>query len=71
MKLAAYPIHHLFPQADNLTEYAIANGYRGARPVLVLDGKVISHRSVNWFDFCVAVRRIARRRSHSTVTTHH
>lgn len=61
MKPTPYPIQDLFPQATNLTRYAIANGYRGSRPVLVLDGKVISHRSVNWFDFCIAVRRIARR----------
>lgn len=66
MKASAYPIQHLFPQADNLTDYSVANGYRGNRPVLVLDGKVISHRSVNWFDFCVAVRRVARRRSRVT-----
>lgn len=60
--MKAFPISDLFKQADNLTVYAKANGYRGRRQVLVLDGKVISHRSMNWFDFCVALRASARRR---------
>lgn len=52
-----YPISNLFPQADNKTDYAKSLGYDGRRPVYVLDGKVISHRSVDWFDFCAALRR--------------
>jgi hypothetical protein len=34
------------------TEYARSIGYTGTKPVIVLDGKVISHRKSNWFTFC-------------------
>lgn len=50
------PVSCFFAQSDDLTEYARCLGYKGHRPVKVLDGKVISHRSINWFDFCVALR---------------
>lgn len=51
-----YPISCLFAQADDMTSYARTLGCRGSRSVYVLDGKVISHRSINWFDFCAALR---------------
>lgn len=50
------PVSCLFPQSDDMTAYARTIGYRGSRVVYVLDGKVISHRSINWFDFCAALR---------------
>ena len=55
------PVQCLFLQADNLTHYARASGYTGRRPVLVLDGKVISHRPAapqppDWFEFMNRVR---------------
>ncbi len=52
-----YPVSQLFPQADDLTGYARTLGYRGCRRVLVLDGKVISHRSLDWFEFCQMLRQ--------------
>jgi hypothetical protein len=51
-----YRISCLFPQADDLTAYAKTVGYTGAKRILVLDGKVISLRSINWFEFCAAIR---------------
>lgn len=50
------PVSCFFPQSDDMTAYARSLGYRGQRKVFVLDGKVISHRSVNWFDFCASLR---------------
>ncbi len=51
-----YPISWLFPQAQDRTAYAKSNGYLGKKPVYVLDGKVISHGSVDWFEFCAGIR---------------
>lgn len=39
------------------TEYAKANGYKEEKPVMVLDGRVVSHRSKSWFDFIVDARK--------------
>jgi hypothetical protein len=39
------------------TDYARAEGYTGAKRVLVSDGRVISHRSVCWFAFCAGLRQ--------------
>lgn len=39
------------------TDYARAEGYTGAKRVLVSDGKVISHRGVCWFAFCAGLRQ--------------
>lgn len=47
------------PGAD-LTSYARAIGYTAAKPVLVLDGKVLSHRSVCWFAFCERLRTASK-----------
>ena len=38
------------------TAYARANGYRGERPVIVSDGRVISHRNMDWARFMAKVR---------------
>lgn len=51
-----FPVSCLFKQSDDMTAYARTLGYSSGRPVYVLDGKVISHRSINWFDFCAALR---------------
>jgi hypothetical protein len=50
--------------AQDNTAYARGIGYNGERSVIVLDGKVISHRWTNWFDFCAACRSRARRKMH-------
>ena len=42
------------------TEYARAIGYTGAKPVMVQDGKVISHRYKDWFDFCAILHDAKR-----------
>jgi hypothetical protein len=34
------------------TVYARAIGYTDAKRVIVVDGKVTSHRNLGWFDFC-------------------
>jgi hypothetical protein len=38
------------------TDYARSQGYTGKRPVRLQDGKVISHRNQDWFDFCGDLR---------------
>lgn len=40
------------PAASDLTSYARYIGYRGDKTVLVSDGRVVSHRNADWFDFC-------------------
>lgn len=42
----------LISEAENKTSTARSLGYKGQRSVLVLDGKVISHSSVDWAEFC-------------------
>lgn len=39
-------------------------GYCGKRRVIIEDGCVISHGSVDWFDFLAAERRKSLRRTH-------
>jgi hypothetical protein len=46
-----------YPGAVDKTGYAKANGYQGEKPVMVLDGRVVSHRSKCWFDFMDDVRK--------------
>ena len=41
---------------SDLTCYARAIGYTASKPVRVLDGKVLSHRSACWFAFCESLR---------------
>lgn len=36
----------------DVTAYARRLGYTGEKPVIVQNGKVISHRNQCWFDFC-------------------
>jgi hypothetical protein len=38
------------------TAYARVEGYTGSARVLVSDGKVVSHRGVDWFVFCAGLR---------------
>lgn len=40
-----------YPCAVDKTAYARSAGYQGQKPVLVMDGRVVSHRSKSWFDF--------------------
>lgn len=40
----------------DVTEYARSIGYSDARRVVVVDGKVVTHRSRNWHDFCAIFR---------------
>jgi hypothetical protein len=44
------------------TEYARQLGYTGRRAVIVSDGRVVSHRGADWFQFCAALRRQTRQR---------
>jgi len=64
-KMDRMPASCFFPQSDDMTAYAQSLGYRGKRRVYVLDGKVISHRSLNWFEFSAALRVRQRNRPSS------
>lgn len=48
------PPRKAMPSADK-TAYCRALGYSGDRPVIVLDGQVVSHRRADWFDFCDSI----------------
>jgi hypothetical protein len=39
------------------TRYARLIGYEGNKTVIISDGKVISHRGVDWFEFCHRLRK--------------
>ncbi|MBA9869679.1 hypothetical protein ACUXPM_003629 [Ralstonia sp. 151470066-2] len=43
--------------ASDLTDYALANGYLGSRRVIVMDGRVITHRWLEWPVFLQLCRR--------------
>lgn len=45
------------PHHQDKTAYARAIGYRDEKPVLVCDGKVVSHRSQSWSSFCEKLHR--------------
>ncbi|WP_321967180.1 hypothetical protein [Burkholderia cepacia] len=47
--------------AVDRTQYAQSLGYAGARRVVVLDGRVVTHRWKDWFDFCGDLRAAACR----------
>lgn len=47
-------IYH--PSAVDNTAYARSLGYSGSAPVLVLDGRVISHKGAEWSAFCETLR---------------
>jgi len=49
------------PHANDSTAYARTLGYSGTRAVIVRDGRVISHRSRDWFAFCELLRAASRR----------
>jgi len=38
------------------TAYARSCGYRGEKPVIVVDGRVITHRNMEWGRFMAKVR---------------
>lgn len=40
----------------DVTPYAKECGYKGEKPVIVLDGRVVSHRSVLWERFIQKVK---------------
>lgn len=48
-------------QGTDSTSYAKSLGYAGDKPVIVLDGKVISHRSRDWALFCEDLRSKQKR----------
>lgn len=39
------------------TDYAKSIGYTGSKPVMVQDGRVVSHRNQCWTAFCEKLRR--------------
>jgi hypothetical protein len=43
--------------ASDLTDYVLATGYRGSRRVIVMDGRVVTHRWLEWPDFLQLCRR--------------
>ncbi|WP_321935535.1 hypothetical protein [Paraburkholderia sp. J8-2] len=49
--------------ANDLSSYARSIGYQGVRRVILMDSKVITHRSMDWVAFCAMCRRAARRTS--------
>ncbi|KXS55292.1 MAG: hypothetical protein AWU57_278 [Marinobacter sp. T13-3] len=53
----ATALHTRFPNASDKTDYARSMGYQGERPVLVSDGRVVSHRNQDWFEFCAKCRK--------------
>lgn len=53
-----------YGHALDKTAYARSIGYDDNRQVVVQDGKVISHRWADWFEFCAACRSRARRKMH-------
>lgn len=55
-------------QAADTTAYARALGYSGTRAVIVRDGRVISHRSRDWFVFCDLLRAASRRNQSFSVS---
>lgn len=55
------------PHHQDKTEYARLIGYRGHKPVLVCDGKVVSHRNVGWDSFCARMIRQQSRRNSSAM----
>lgn len=42
--------------ATDCTAYARSLGYTGKKRVLIQDGRVITHRSVEWHFFCERLR---------------
>ena len=42
--------------ARDVTKYARSLGYSDMKPVIVADGRVISHRNRCWFRFCDLIR---------------
>lgn len=46
----------------DLTSFARGIGYTGKRPVITIDGKVISHGRVCWFEWCSKTQARAKRR---------
>ena len=43
-------------EVKNATRYTKHLGYQGQRPVLVVDGLVISHKNQSWTKFCNCLR---------------
>lgn len=44
-------------QVERYTDYARSLGYTGSKPVVVYDGRVVSHGQKDWFEFCYDLRR--------------
>lgn len=43
-------------QVEKHTDYARSLGYTGVKPVVVYDGRVVSHGRKDWFEFCADLR---------------
>ena len=52
------------PHSTDCTAYARAIGYDQDKPVIVQDGRVISHRNVEWFRFCVLWTAIGEKKQY-------
>ncbi|KKI36173.1 hypothetical protein VI03_24775 [Burkholderia vietnamiensis] len=59
MHLTEYVIERMLAtgSAQDKTEYARSIGYIGDKRVVVVDGRVVTHRWEDWFEFCDACRR--------------
>jgi hypothetical protein len=40
----------------NVTPYAKSIGYQGKKNVIIQDGKVVSHKDIEWDTFCARLR---------------
>jgi len=60
--------NHLF--TANKTKYAIGLGYTGRKPVIVCDGRVITHGGQDSHEFMQRVRQGQRQRSNPSQSRH-
>jgi len=51
------------PFTSNKTKYATGLGYTGRKPVIVRDGRVITHGGKDWHEFMQRVRHGERQRT--------
>lgn len=56
MKTESSAKKRLGPFERDVTAYAQSCGYRGEKPVIVLDGRVKTHRNIPWDLFMTKVR---------------
>lgn len=56
-RISPPPMNQNNCRPQDSTAYARSIGYAREKPVLVLDGKVFSHRCMDWFVFCDRCRK--------------